>query len=95
MQLESTSMKKGYSLKKSKLKKWIYQNHFTQPYIAKRLNLSTKEFKEKLTTHALFSKEQITTLIYLMGAYAAFQIIYFPTQKQREEVFYQTFNKKY
>lgn len=93
MQLESP-MKKGYSLKKAKLKKWIYQNHYTQPYIAKKLNLSVEEFKEKLTTHALFSKDQITTLIYLMGAYEAFQIIYFPTIEERKKVYQEVFYKK-
>ncbi len=92
MQLESRM--KGYSLKKAKLKKWIYQNNFTQPYIAKKLNLSTKEFKEKLTTHALFYRQQITTLIYLMGAEEAFKIIFFPTIEERRKVYLQVFNKR-
>lgn len=92
MQLESPM--KVYSLKKSKLKKWIYRNNFTQPYIAKKLNLSTKEFKEKLTTHALFNKQQITTLIYLMGAEEAFKIIFFPTIEERKKVYLEVFKKK-
>lgn len=86
---------KGYSLKKQKLKKWIYTNGYTQPQIAKLLNLSLSEFKKRIHHHELFYKKQIETLIHLMGAYAAFQVIYFPTLKQRNKVFYKTFGLKF
>ncbi len=33
----------SYSLKKKKLKKWIYENNYTLPYVAKRLGISICE----------------------------------------------------
>ena len=39
---------KGYSLKKRKLKKWLYTHHLNQYFIAKKLNLKIEELKEKL-----------------------------------------------
>lgn len=84
---------KGYSLKKQKLKKWIYKNGYTQPQIAKMLNLSLFEFKKRLNQHELFYKKQIERLITFMGAYDAFQVIYFPTKSQRQEVYQKTFQQ--
>lgn len=84
---------KGYSLKKQKLKKWIYTNGYTQPQIAKLLKLSLFEFKKRLNQHELFYKRQIEMLIHLMGAFSAFEVIYFPTLKQRKEVYKKTFSK--
>lgn len=86
---------KGYSLKKHRLKKWIYINGYTQPQIAKILDLSVYEFKERLNHQGLFFKRQLEKLIDFMGAYAAFQVIYFPTLKQRNKVFYKTFGLKF
>jgi len=84
---------KGYSLKKQKLKKWIYKNGYTQPQIAKLLKLSLFEFKKRLNQHELFDKKQIERLITFMGAYDAFQVIYFPTKSQRQEVYQKTFQQ--
>lgn len=86
---------KGYSLKKQKLKKWIYINGYTQPQIAKILHLSVYEFKERLNHRGLFFKKQLERLIDIMGANAAFQVIYFPTLKQRNKVFYKTFGMEF
>lgn len=82
---------KGYSLKKHKLKKWIYINGYTQPQIAKLLNLSLSEFKKRIRHHELFYKKQIETIIHLMGAKEAFQVIYFPNKEERKKVYLKTF----
>lgn len=86
--------KEGYSLKKKKLKKWIYQNKLTQSIVAKRINITKQELKEKLKNKALFNKKQIKKLIYMMGARKAFEIIYFPTKEERRIVFNKVFGKK-
>ena len=81
----------GYSLKKGKLKRWIYENHHTQPFVARKLNLSVEEFKQKLRKHELFDRDQMEALINLMGAREAFKVIYFPTKAVRERVYWRTF----
>lgn len=81
----------GYSLKKQVLKKWIYENGHTQPYVAKRLNLPPEVFKENLTRRVQFNRVQLDALIRLMGAEEAFKVIYFPSDEERTRVFYEVF----
>ena len=83
----------GYVLKKYPLKKWIYDNDHTQPYVAKKLGLTPDEFKRKLREKERFDREQIKTLIYLMGAEEAFGVIYFPTIRARKKVWREAFGK--
>ncbi len=83
----------GYSLKKSRLKKWIYDNDHTQSFVARKLGLSPSEFKRKLQGKEKFNREQITTLVYLMGAEEAFKVLYFPTSQMRREVWREVFGK--
>ena len=82
-----------HSLKKHSLKKWIYSHGYTQPYLAHKLNVSTKVFKRKLRVHGKFDYEQIKRLILFMGAEDAFKVIYFPTKKRRKEVWWEAFGK--
>lgn len=81
----------GYSLKKRKLRQWIYLHQLTQPYVAKRMGMEQEEFQAKLNEGAKFNREQITGLVELMGARDAFDVLYFPTAEQREEVYQKTF----
>lgn len=83
----------GYALKKYKLKKWIYDNDHTQPYVAKALGLLPDEFKRKLREREKFDKEQIKSLVYLMGAEAAFEVLYFPSNRKRKKVWWQVFGQ--
>jgi len=79
------------SIRKRKFKNWIYDNELTQPYVAEKLKIPVQEMKDKLDTHEPFSEEQIRNLVYLMGAKAAFKVMYFPTLKEKERVRYETF----
>ena len=76
------SEQKGYSLKKRKLKDWIYDNGRTQPYMARKLGITKSELQRKLNEHELFNEDQIRSLVYLVGAEAAINIIYFPRLKK-------------
>ena len=89
----SINKQDGFSLKKGKLKKWIYEKGFTQPYVAKELGLRPEEFKRKLSQREKFTKEQIQRLILLMSAEDAFKVLYFPTRRQRNEVWWSVFGK--
>ena len=84
----------GYSLKKRQLKDWIYDNGKTQPYVAKRLGITKEELQRKLNEHEPFDKQQIRSLVYLVGAETAIDIIYFPTLKEKRKVWRKTFGKK-
>ena len=83
-----------YALKKRALKRWIYLHGYTQREIAKKLHMSTKKFKRKLAQKKVFNVEQICRLVYLMGAWTAFHVIYFPTFKERSRVYNEVFGKK-
>lgn len=83
----------GYSLKKQKLKRWIYEHNRTQPYVARQLGIDKAELIRKLNERELFNESQIRALVYLVGAESAFQIIYFPTLAEKREVFEKAFHK--
>lgn len=83
----------GYSLKKKKLKQWIYRNKLTQPYVARTMRMSVDEFKGKLKDNEPFNREQLKHLIYLMGARNAFRVIHFHSPEQRRRVYRQVFEK--
>ncbi len=82
---------KGFSLKKGKLKKWIYEHDYTQSYIALKLSLTAAEFKRKLRAKELFDREQIEALIKLMGANEAYRVIYFPSARERRKIYNRIF----
>lgn len=92
--MENYSSITGLSLKKRALKRWIYEHNFTQPYVAKRLQMSADEFKSMLTDRELFSQGQIRDLIYLMGAEAAFNVLYFPSLEEKRRVYREAFGNK-
>ena len=86
---------KRYALKKRALKRWIYSHGYTHREIAKKLHMTTKKFKRKLSQKEVFNVEQICRLVYLMGARDAFYVIYFPTFKERCRVYNEAFGKKW
>lgn len=83
----------GYPLKKYPLKRWIYDNHFSQPFVARMLELSPDEFKRRLRKREKFNRNEIWELIKLMGAEEAFDVIYFPTKGIRRRVWWEVFGK--
>lgn len=89
--IEKPSVPTGYSLKKQPLKKWIYENNHTQPYVANHLNLPPEVFKDNLTRRVQFNRVQLDALIRLMGAKEAFKVIYFPSDEERTRIFYEVF----
>ena len=84
----------GYSLKKRKLKDWIYDNGRTQPYVARKLGITKTELQRKLNEREPFNEQQIRSLVRLVEAEAAIEIIYFPTLKEKRRVWRKTFGRK-
>ena len=83
--------KAGYSLKKRCLQRWIYSRGYTQPYVARKLGLSTENFKRKLREHEKFNEQQICSLVELMKAKAAFRVLYFPSLQHRRKIYQEVF----
>ena len=91
--IEAAVSVKGCELKKYALKKWIYRNGYTQPYVARLMGLSPENFKRKLRDHATFNKNEMWALIKFMHAKDAFRVIYFPTKRKRKRVWWQVFGR--
>lgn len=83
----------GYGVKKKMLKKWIYDHNLTQPYVARKMNMSVEDFKAVLQEQGTFNREQIKALVNLMGAWEAFKVIYFPSKRKRRKVYWQVFGR--
>ena len=83
----------GYSLKKYRLKKWIYDNGYTQPFVARKMGIEPIEFKRMLRERMKFSREQLWKLIKLMGAEEAFKVLYFPSKRRRRKIWWEVFGK--
>lgn len=83
-----------FSLKKGKLKKWIYDNGKTQPFMARKLGITKAELQRKLNEREAFNQKQIRSLVFLVGAEAAIDIIYFPDIKQKRRIWRKTFGRK-
>lgn len=94
MEEQVEKREKGYSLKDRKLRRWIYLHHRSLPYVARKMGLSKEELKRKLKAKEWFNKEQICTLIYLVGAKDAVEIIYFPSVLEKREVKRQVFGER-
>ena len=84
----------GYSLKKNAMKRWVYKNNLTQPYMARKLHITVSEFKRKLKEREAFDEAQLRCLIYLMGAHSAFYVIYFHTFRERQSIHKEVFGKQ-
>lgn len=83
----------GYSLKKYRLKCWIYDNEYTQPFVARTMGIDPIEFKRMLREREKFSREQLWKLIKLMGAEEAFNVLYFPSKRRRRKIWWEVFGK--
>lgn len=85
--------RKGYGLKKKLLKRWIYKNDLTQPYVARKMKMPVEEFKQTLKDRGTFNAEQLKALVWLMGAWEAFKVLYFPSKRQRRRVYREVFGR--
>ena len=89
------SNNEGYALKKSIIRKWIYEYGYTQKMIACALHITKQEFNERLEKRKKFTKDEIGVLSYLMGAEWAFYSVYFPTTEDRNQTYYDIFGTQY
>ena len=85
--------RKGYGVKRKLLKRWIYKNKLTQPYVARKLNMPVVDFKQTLKEKGTFNAEQLKALVKLMGAWEAFKVLYFSSKRKRRKVYWEVFGR--
>ncbi len=85
---------KGYSLKYRRLQYWKHKNGYSYKEIAQYLGLTTELLMKKLYYRKRFAPKQIKYLVYLLGARAAFRVIYFPMYKGSKRIYRETFEVK-
>lgn len=76
----------GVTLKSRALKRWLKRKGYAQSYIAERLCMSKRKFRWKLYKRQRFSQSEITALIWLMGARAAINVIWFPSLQDKRRI---------
>ena len=85
--------RQGYGVKRRLLKKWIYRNKLTQPYVARKMHMPVGKFKQTLKERGTFNAEQLKGLIRLMGAWEVFKVLYFPSKRKRRCVYWEVFGR--
>lgn len=81
-----TNYADGLTLKSRALKHWLKRRGITQRKMAKILGMNRQTFRKKLYKRRKFSHDEITALVYFMGARAAIRVIWFPTIKEKRRV---------
>ena len=77
---------KGYSIWKGKLLKFLKKRNFTLSDIATKIGISERELQERLDDWDYWNAEEIERIVEFVGAKAAYDIIYFPSRKEKEQI---------
>ena len=83
---EIHNQSKGYSLRKGRLISFLQKTDFTLEDIATKIGISERELQERLDDWDYFNTEEIELFVEFVGAKSAYDIIYFPTRKEKEEI---------
>ena len=77
---------KGYSIWKGKLLKFLKKRNFTLSDIATKIGISERELQERLDDWDYWNAEEIERIVEFVGAKAAYDIIHFPSRKEKEQI---------
>ena len=78
--------KAGYSIWKEKLMKFLKKRNFTLSDIATKIEISEREMQERLDDWDYWSAEEIERIVEFVGAKAAYDIIHFPSRKEKVKI---------
>ena len=76
----------GLSLHRRALQGWLKRNNMRMGRLAKLLKIPPRKLRWKLYKHKKFSRKEITTLIYCMGAWQAIRVLWFPTPAEKQRI---------
>lgn len=84
-----TNYANGLTLKSRVFRQWLKRRGIAQSEMAKILGMNKRTFRKKLYKRRKFSFDEITALVYFMGARAAIRVMWFPTieEKRRVEIY--------
>ena len=77
---------KGYSIWKGKLLKFLKKRNFTLLDIATKIGISERELQERLDDWDYWNAEEIEHIVEFVGAKVAYDIIHFPSRKEKEQI---------
>ena len=77
---------KGYSIWKGKLLKFLKKRNFTLLDIATKIGISERELQERLDDWDYWNAEEIERIVEFVGAKAAYDIIHFPSRKEKAKI---------
>ena len=77
---------KGYSIWKGKLMKFLKKRNFTLSDIATKIGISERELQERLDDWDYWNAAEIERIVEFVGAKAAYDIIHFPSRKEKEQI---------
>ena len=77
---------KGYSIWKGKLLKFLKKRNFTLSDIATKIGISERELQERLDDWDYWNAAEIERIVEFVGAKAAYDIIHFPSRKEKEQI---------
>ena len=92
-EIHNQNQGKGYSLRKGRLISFLQKTDFTLKDIATKIGISERELQERLDDWDYFNAEEIELLVGFVGAKSAYDIIYFPTRKEKEEIKREVFRR--
>lgn len=78
--------KNGITLKSRALKYWLIRKGYCYGYIAAKLGIATRNLKKRLYNREPFQQNEIEAIIWLLGARAAINIIWFPTLQEKRKI---------
>ena len=78
--------KTGYSIWTGKLLKFLKKRNFTLSDIATKIGISEREMEERLDDWDYWNAEEIERIVEFVGAKAAYDIIHFPSRKEKAKI---------
>lgn len=78
--------REGYSLRKGQLIGFLKKSNFTLEDIAAKIGISERELQERLDDWDYWNAEEIEHIVEFVGAKAAYDIIHFPSRKEKTKI---------
>ena len=85
-EIHNQNQGKGYSLRKGQLINFLKKTDFTLKDIATKIGISERELQERLDDWDYWNAEEIEHIVEFVGAKAAYDIIHFPSRKEKEQI---------
>ena len=76
----------GLTLNRRALQGWMHRKGMTMGKLAKKLKIPYRRFRWKLYRRKRFCKKEITSLIYVLGAWVALRVLWVPSLQEKRRI---------